>query len=429
MPEDAGPAPSRNQEAKKGTRMAEHAARGARASGVMISRGSVVGGFVFLLFFALACAMQVSDLGKRQVSDDHDHDHEAEQKPENDPKLQQYMKAKGGEAPAPGPTESIRHKRLAAEADAAAEAYDEARVAALAQADARGLSSDDARLAQGYKYKQAMMTGDIGARVDAVLHLREDAKWWHHLRTGLQSPRAEIRRACANMLAFAYWPATAPDLERIAQSDPDPDVREAAVAALGTGPRVVSSLDVLESLLRDRDAHIVKAAGIALASIGLPEAIPYLLRAARHPDADVRGQAIAGLYDALRYSMAGRSGYPQEVISDAVKQAFADALSDESIGARRSAVQAITALKWLEQEDRLLAMIDYEKEHDWKVRHLASRALGQLFPQQADAKWAIVRGLRRANIMDPDQSVRFAAMAALREMGYDPGKWKAHESS
>jgi len=427
MPEDAGPAPSQSQEPKKGTRMAEHAARGARASGVMISRSSVVGGVIFLIFFALACAMQVSDLGKRQVSDSHDHDEE--QKPEDDPKLKQYMKTKGGEAPAPGATDSILHRRLAAEANAAAEAYDEARVAALAEADARGLSSDDARLAQGYKHKQAMMTGDIGARVDAVLHLREDAKWWHHLRTGLRSPRAEIRRACANMLAFAYWPATAPDLERVAQSDPDPDVREAAVAALGTGPCSVSSLDVLEGLLSDSDEHIVRAAGTALASIGLPEAVPYLVRAAKHRNADVRGQAIAGLHDALRYSLAGRQGYPQEVISDEVKQAFAEALGDESIPARRAAVQAVTALKWLEQEERLLALVDYEQEHDWQVRHLASRALGQLFPQQADAKWSIVRSLRRANIMDPDQSVRFAAMAALREMGYDPGKWKAHESS
>jgi hypothetical protein len=284
-----------------------------------------------------------------------------------------------------------------------------------------------------------MLTGDINQRIDSGLRLRESPQGWPFLLWGLDCEKPEVRRACLNAMVFTPWPSVAPRLEELAIHDPDPDVRETAVLALGPGGRSASSFPVLHQAMSDPDPAVRRAVGTALAdmaSLGMVEVIPSLVLAAkRESPAYARGEALSGLYELLTIALDKDSDIAvEEVATPDVVATFQAALGDAgSPMARLKAVRAATDLGLSELHGEVLGLTDEDTEPDWRVRHFAAKALGKFFKNQFNTRREdrdlrrTVSRLLRANVEDTDQSVRFAAMAALRDIGYDPGKWRPYE--
>jgi len=412
-------------------RMAEHAAR-QKGSGIMISPSSIAIGIIFLVLFALACALQVGQLSSgKHPKGDEDHEHgETEVQPTHpeDWSLTKEERARKSMERRKESTAEFRAARTS-EADAGASTYSVALVEQWSTMPSRQLSPEQSRAVRALQVFKDLRSDDVNKRLNAGFELYGMTRHWYLLVLALDDPKPEVRRIAANLLAYAAWPRSAPKLEAVAWSDPDPDVREAAVLALGSGPAMPESVPLLTSFLSDVDPHISQAAAVALAdmgSLGVAEAVPGLLVAAKHSDAEARGQAITGLEALIdgQTKMEGDASAVPSVATEDVQAALTAALSDTSSArAREYAVRGLALLDRTDLAPQFLSLAENDKQ--WEVRFHAARTMGKWFPRQAQGQHPIVEALRHISVEDPDQAVQFAAIASLKEMGFDPGKWSS----
>jgi HEAT repeat protein len=124
--------------------------------------------------------------------------------------------------------------------------------------------------------------------------LREDAR-------GLESPNADVRRESANALRATRVPD--PELHRqlvrklavMAQSDPEPLVRSAALMAL-TRQDAATAVDLARRLRTDPDTMVRWDAVKVMAASGGPELVPAFIEVAGNDASeDVRREATRAL--------------------------------------------------------------------------------------------------------------------------------------
>ena len=163
--------------------------------------------------------------------------------------------------------------------------------------------------------------------------------------------------------------------------DPDRDVREEAVRALGH----IGSADAVDALLerlRDPNSTIRPEAAQALGMIGDPRAVPALTECAASPLPEVR-EACTRALEVIR-----RPRSPMRIIRE------------------------LRAIDGPSSDETMSDVIGYLENPDPEVREEAARALGRI--GLTEAVTALVRALR-----DPQSSIRPEAARALGQIG-DP---------
>ena len=207
-----------------------------------------------------------------------------------------------------------------------------------------------------------------------------------------------------------------------ALADTDQDLRRAAAGALG---RIPEALVLLACALRSGDRQPGWSAAGALAEIGKP-ALPALVEALDHPEAEVRGRSAWAL---------GRA----EAMPDETAQALVECLADPDEAVRCQAAVALRrfrpvpvlaeALTRPEPAIRLFAATELGGlgpragkalaaltaalgDPEWDVRSHAAWALGQLGPEAAEAIPALHKALG-----DSHWNVRNDAALALERFG------------
>ncbi|NNC93038.1 MAG: hypothetical protein HKN80_11170 [Acidimicrobiia bacterium] len=173
----------------------------------------------------------------------------------------------------------------------------------------------------------------------------------------LEDPSPEIRRLAVAASARAGKAAIEP-LAIIARSDPDEDVRAAAIEVLGgLGPAAFAAVWAARE---DQSARVVESAVSALGEVGAPEAVPWLIATVTtHDTVLVREAAVAALGAIGEVAalptllLAVRAGKPQ---------------------IRRRAVVALTAFEGPEVE---AAFVSARLDRNPMVREVAEMVLGR----------------------------------------------------
>lgn len=176
----------------------------------------------------------------------------------------------------------------------------------------------------------------------------------------LTDPRPEVRRLAAAASAGLGSAAIGP-ITRLANSDPDQEVRAEAVEVLGR--MGVGAFDAVWATRADPATRVVESTATALGEIGDARAVPWLAETlADHPEVIVREAAVAAL---------GAIG------DDRALPAILEAAGAGKPQIRRRAVVALTAFEGLEVEQALMAA---RLDRNPMVREVAEMVLGRPGP-------------------------------------------------
>lgn len=188
------------------------------------------------------------------------------------------------------------------------------------------------------------------------------------VRRSLTDPDAEVRRAA--VAAMGEWPDHAEDVADAlmkAAGDPEPTVRVRALGALFGRD---GALDLLLAAGTDEDAGVREAAVILLGRHSADEeAFDGLLRALEDQSPDVRNRAIEVLRDAIARPESARP-------------AIHSTLSDPDPTVRAAALEALT-LRWPTHPETHAATLAALTDPDPTVRADAITALAVRHPDQA----------------------------------------------
>ena len=205
--------------------------------------------------------------------------------------------------------------------------------------------------------------------------------------------------------------------------DGKPEVRLAAVAALGEldDPRAVAALS--KALREDPDPEVRRMAAWALGELEDPRGVPALVEALRTDQSDeVRSTAawalgeiedeaaVAGLGEALRdenVEIRRKAAWALgEIESSQAVDALMVALEDSDVEVRRTAVWALGEIEDAAAVPALQMALD---DADVEIRRKAAWALGEIESSEAVAALS-------AAIEDGDAEVRLTAVWALGEI-------------
>jgi HEAT repeat protein len=156
------------------------------------------------------------------------------------------------------------------------------------------------------------------------------------LEERLSAPEPRRRHFAAELLGVVgYCPGAVPGLCRLADNDPDPRVRQAAIHSLGEVDRDNDhAIRTLVALLKDNDPDIRRTAVASLGAIG-PRAVPAvgaLIVTLKDPDPRVRQGSAEALE---QIGPDARDAIP----------ALTEALSDPELGVRKEAAEALEAIR------------------------------------------------------------------------------------
>ncbi|MEW1667135.1 HEAT repeat domain-containing protein [Streptomyces albidoflavus] len=188
------------------------------------------------------------------------------------------------------------------------------------------------------------------------------------VRRSLTDPDAEVRRAA--VAAMGEWPDQSEDVADAlmkAAGDPEPTVRVRALGALSGRD---GALDLLLAAGTDEDAGVREAAVILLGRHSADEeAFDGLLRALEDQSPDVRNRAIEVLRDAIARPESARP-------------AIHSTLSDPDPTVRAAALEALT-LRWPTHPETHAATLAALTDPDSTVRADAITAMAVRHPDQA----------------------------------------------
>src|SRR4051812_37565965 len=241
-------------------------------------------------------------------------------------------------------------------------------------------------------------------------------QWWTAQQ--LKSKSALTRLQAVDKLA-AEGSADSVACLIAAMEDPDPEIRKAAVRALGR-LRVADALPVLVQALRDSEAAVREAAVASLREIGDLQAVDAMVAALEDPNAGVRWHAAKTLERfgwqprndrerMLRDVGLGNFGAAARVGLEALKPLIT-ALNDPAYPNRRAVVEALAQI---EDEQVVMPLISVLKDPDSSVRVAAVEGLSLLRDKRAVQHLALL-------LRDPEPSVRAAVVATLGVIA-DPG--------
>jgi HEAT repeat protein len=148
------------------------------------------------------------------------------------------------------------------------------------------------RLADAAVYGAALADADVEVRIHAVRALVSvDAV--PELAVAAADPAREVRVAVARGLAAVRDPAPAPLLPLL--DDPDPLVRGAALASLATTGCPPEYAEAATAALAEAAWQVRAGAATALRAAPSAQAVPALAKALSDPNADVRKAAVLSL--------------------------------------------------------------------------------------------------------------------------------------
>lgn len=233
-------------------------------------------------------------------------------------------------------------------------------------------------------------TADVAGDVDRFANLAS-----HALST--------VRRLAVEALGALASPTARTPLV-FALSDEEPDVRAAAIAALGRlrdAAGAAVALDELFALLDDPDAESVAAALVALGSTGDSRVVARLRPMVRAPRARVAVAAVEALATAPD---------PRRL------EAIIDALGHEDVEVVKAALAALAR----ENDARVTVHLGASLDHAaWDVRRLSADLLGRI-------GGAVAEGLLRARLpVEGEALVSDAITRALLEIETSSGRRSA----
>ena len=237
----------------------------------------------------------------------------------------------------------------------------------------------------------AWALGQIGPMADDQLATRNVVE---QLIEALGSQLVSVRRNAPAALGN-FGDAATPAVDRLVQllGDDDVVVRVNSAVALWKIQQYPQSVTILAQLARGGDPTGAFAAVEALGRIGTDSdaALPVLVQALGHRDADVRRAAARAL---------GRFGA-------AAVPALREPLFGPDAQSRRSATEA---LGWIGPR-AIAALLVVLKNEDPAVRRVAARALGRMGGEAKRAESALVEA-----VGDNDRQVQEAAASALKKI-------------
>ncbi len=257
----------------------------------------------------------------------------------------------------------------------------------------------------------------------------------------IQSASKDQRLAAIGALYFQGWGKTAPpeaidDLVRLAESDPDNEIRGAATRSLGMMFGQIDRVTpILRRMLADRNlgVRLNAADGLitlsVLAEASLPDQekiVAVLIEGLHSADKDERWSsifqlqmlgpkakpAIAALKQLLKDPDLGQdAAQALGAIGEAALPAVQDAARDASPEVQQHAARALQEMGG-QGSEAIPQQLQALKDSDPRVRLGAAQALSEIARGRADA----VPGLTAA-LNDSNQGVRRAAAAALGNVG------------
>lgn len=260
--------------------------------------------------------------------------------------------------------------------------------------------------------------GDASPRVRSAaldgLAKRKDAKAVPVLMPFLTNEDAHVKGMAEK--AITEFPDAALPLLLEAINGGNRKAREASVRVLGKLGR--SAVNLLESLLGDRDARLRRAAACALGEIGDPASVTVLLRAAKDDDGGVSHEAclalqkigpaaLAPLISLINHenphlrcrvaiSLGNLKGGFKEIVG---------LLNDPESSVRRAAATALGNFGKVAFD----ALVPIMQDGDPQLRLACVTSMGNIGPISKDA---IIASFR-----DSDSQVRMAAVKAVAQMG------------
>ncbi len=208
----------------------------------------------------------------------------------------------------------------------------------------------------------------------------------------LNDPDWDVRNAVIRALGQARDTVAIPPLVELLKNEPNFNYRHNAVEALGAigGPAAVAGL--AEVIQDDENRDVRYSAFDGLATIGGAEAVAVLLNVLRNPESEDRDRAAIALGKLKDHA----------AIPDLLR-----ALRDSDEWLRKLAVEALGEIKAEAAATGIMAALGGDDNHE--VRRAAAVALGNIGGQAAVP--ALVAALK-----DSDEQVRQAACAALVEI-------------
>lgn len=265
-------------------------------------------------------------------------------------------------------------------------------------------------------------TPKVRAAAARALGQMESNLAYPYLLAALKDGDAWVRYYAARSIGWNGYPEAVEELSRMAIADPAPQVRIAAVEALGRigGARVVS---ILASLAEDLESSsdLVRAALIGLGEIGHPNSLPPLLASLHSRDPERRTHAAVAL--------GKRGGMGVEAALQSL------ATTDTEMRVVQAAIEALTVLSTPEAIAALVELTANPTRNHLCIVALANlgetqiEAIGRgLNHPNAKVRCAVVEVLTRlkhpraseisiAALDDLDTCVRLAAVSALEHLG------------
>jgi len=253
---------------------------------------------------------------------------------------------------------------------------------------------DDPRAVAALVEALADRAPGVRAAAAAALARTDPAAARDPLTTALADPDAWVRYAALRALGSIGHAAVVPAVIDALRDDPAPQVRLAAVDALGR-LRAAESLGVLEPLTRAADPDLADAAIRAVGHIDRPDALAVLERLLRAAGARRRAAAVAAL------TVRGETRIPELLqwvaAADDDRDVAAASIEGLSAVARRHEAQGSAAV-------RALVVLTSEPSR----REAAIAALSELPFRRIDE---VAAGLR-----DPAPDIRCSTVEALGRM-------------
>lgn len=211
---------------------------------------------------------------------------------------------------------------------------------------------------------------DAAGKIDLVRLIARDAspKATELLLRAMEAQEPEVRIAAAESLNSDQAQAALSVLQDLC-TDPLPQVRAAAIAAVARSGQVARALPLLQRALSDVDAQVRAAAATGLHHLDAPGAIPALLELLGDPAPEVRIAAVNTL---------GALGDPS------VAPSLVASLTDSDVRQRRAVAKALGALGNTGTAPALGRLLD--RDGDEEVRVDAALGLGRLGGQVAQAQ-------------------------------------------